>query len=608
VSWSIPHEPTRTARAAAVSQQGQCEVVRDALGSAPVLAVLGASGELSRVTMAAPTIDTEAEPREVLLGQVIPSALVHTATGTPTTVEIRNGSDVILRATAGTSGALVNFAGAVKALCAPSVGSGGIAIASDAALPPLYIPAWRTAMTETDRLYYVGTSVPYDAPALPGMPQSFGSSGTAPDSFGAGWDVISGYSSGTWLESESGAYGMMVYSTGGHTRLQNQILGFNLSLDDPTFTWWQQPTWVTSDTAGTDLYYSPSEAAALEAGPRGTAARIRLDTNETADAGAWDGDFPVAGGDWIFPRKMTTGQMGNNVPHGLRYSCAQFIPASLTGGAPIYMGIPGPQGPFAQAYKPATITDSEWMDASVLVSDARRWPYYFKNCTTGAWTLNQWLPTQLGVGGFGGPKIGVFTDLKRVYICGAGSGLNSPGWCYLDFTGGAAGHTVSAWSGGMLGIGRYVSGAWSEGDVLGRHFAVFASDQNNDSLVVYDFDAGTSFAIDLGSQGYSHDPNDEWQGMSYDAENSRVLIVRRNTTTWAPYYWSITVPATLTNAAGWVADERTLTLDDAGISSTHFSSPAMSNLYGKSRYLPPLGVCLVPFNQQRMLAFRPSPP
>jgi hypothetical protein len=49
-----------------VSQQGQCEVVRDALGSAPVLAVLGASGELSRVTMAVPTIDTEAEPRYCL--------------------------------------------------------------------------------------------------------------------------------------------------------------------------------------------------------------------------------------------------------------------------------------------------------------------------------------------------------------------------------------------------------------------------------------------------------------------------------------------------------------------------------------------------------------
>jgi len=137
VPWSIPHEPTRTARAAAVSQQGQCEVVRDALGSAPVLAVLGASGELSRVTMAVPTIDTEAEPREVLLGQVIPSTLVHTATGTPTSVEVRNGADVILRASAGISGALVNYPnGAIKALCSPSVkASGRIAVRADSGLP-----------------------------------------------------------------------------------------------------------------------------------------------------------------------------------------------------------------------------------------------------------------------------------------------------------------------------------------------------------------------------------------------------------------------------------------------------------------------------------------
>lgn len=136
MSWSIPHEPTRTARAAEVSQQGQCEVVRDALGSAPVLAVMGASGELSRVTMAAPTIDTEVEPSEVLLGQVIPSTLVHTATGTPTSVEVRNGADVILRGTAGVSGATVNFAGAIKALCAPSVGSGGMAVRAGSSLSP----------------------------------------------------------------------------------------------------------------------------------------------------------------------------------------------------------------------------------------------------------------------------------------------------------------------------------------------------------------------------------------------------------------------------------------------------------------------------------------
>ena len=466
-------------------------------------------------------------------------------------------------------------------------------------------PAWRAAMSAADTLYYVGTSTPENAPALPGMPTQFGASGAG--NFGAGWDVMSGYSSGTLIESLGGAFGSMVYGVGGHTRLQNQLLRFDLNQDDPTFSWWQQPTWVTSDTAGADLYYSPSEAAALVAGPRGTAARIRLDTNETADGAAWDRQFPVAANGWIFPRKMVTGQMGNGVPHGHRYHSTTFVPSEVTGGDPLYLAILGPQGPFAQSYMPDGVTDAEWFDASALLSGSRRWPYHFKNVRTGAWTVHQWQPPEASIGGFGGPKLGLFRDLRRVYFVGAGTrgGAGSSGFYHWQFT--DSGHTVSSWTGGQLGVGRYASGAWSDGDPLGRHFAIFPSDQFDGRLVVYNFDAGTSFYVNLAPQGYSHDPNDEQVGFSYDAANRRVFIVRRNNTTFDLGYWVVTVPNTLTDTAAYVATFRTLALSDPAMESSHLSNSFQATyFYNKTRFHPGLGVILLPFAQVRQLAIIPS--
>lgn len=147
--WTIVDSATRAAWFGAASQQAQLEVLAAALGSAPRKVVLGASGELSRVTMAAPTINTGTTPRRLELGQVIPSTLVNTATGTPTTEEIRNAAGtVILRGTAGISGALVNYAaGAIKARCAPSVGATGIVVQANSALPAVELPGFAAGGT-----------------------------------------------------------------------------------------------------------------------------------------------------------------------------------------------------------------------------------------------------------------------------------------------------------------------------------------------------------------------------------------------------------------------------------------------------------------------------
>lgn len=467
------------------------------------------------------------------------------------------------------------------------------------------LPAWRTAMSAEDTLYYVGTSTPESAPALSGMPTQFGSAGTG--SFGAGWDVISGYASGANLADVGGPFGKMVYGVGGHTRVQNQILSIDLNADDPTYGWWHQPTWETADQNSADFYWSPTESAALQAGGRGSAAYINP-ANETATAATWDRAFPVAFGDWIFPRKMTTGQMGSNVPHGFRYKTTAFIPSSVTGGDPLYLAMMGPQGPFGQGAIPDGSNDGEWFVAGSLVSGQRKWPYYFRNCVTGDWTMHQWQPDITTRGNYSGSPIGVFTDIKRVYVVGVINSTNA--YFYFDFTLGYAGHTKSSPVTSRKACSGFAGFAFSEGDALGRHFAVGLAytATPETKIVVYDFDTDTDLHVDLAADGFSVSPVDEYVNFTYDAANSRVLVLARNTTTYALEYWSIEVPAVLTNTAGWVCSaKRTPSLGDAGMSSTHFGgADRMAHLYGKSDFLPRLGVCLVPFNQNRMLAFRPS--
>jgi hypothetical protein len=135
--WTLIDSTARANWQAAETRQGQCESMVAALGSAPRMALLDSSlSELSRVRLAPATVNASSEPRRVQIGAHVAGSHVHTATGTPAFVELRTSDGtVIARATAGTSGATVNFEDTVKALCSPSVGSGGVYIESNAALP-----------------------------------------------------------------------------------------------------------------------------------------------------------------------------------------------------------------------------------------------------------------------------------------------------------------------------------------------------------------------------------------------------------------------------------------------------------------------------------------
>jgi hypothetical protein len=457
-------------------------------------------------------------------------------------------------------------------------------------------PAWRSAMTVTDRLYAVSDTGPgwtSNALELP-LPSHFGTSDQFTGS-GAGWDVISGYSSGTLLEDVGGPWGTMVFGTGGHTRIQNQLLGLNLSTDTPAFSWWQQPQFRTSAGNGAELYYSPSEFNALPAN------RKILADESVAN---WDRGFPVGYDGWIFPAKMTTGQLGNNNPHGFRYSTTCFVPASVSGTDSLYFASLGPQGPFVQSWKPTDGPASDWLTPEAMFSNGqqRRYAFYFKNTRTGAWSEHKWQP-DVALYGFTRQSCGVFRDLRRVYVSGDEIGRTA-GWWYIDMAGGFANLTRSDWFRPSTEVApnRYSSGAWTDGHPTGRHLAFFADLQNTAGLVVQDFDGNQQYRLNIG-QGLNIPANNEQVGMSYDGLRNRILVLLKDPTTQAIYYYAISLPPDPLNAAGYTVSRREVTPDTPAVAALAVDA---THFYRKTQLHPTLGVILVPCSRNKMLGFVPG--
>jgi hypothetical protein len=457
-------------------------------------------------------------------------------------------------------------------------------------------PAWREAMTQMDCLYYV-TAVPagWTGNTLnKPLPTHFGASDEDVN-WGAGWDVISGYSSGTLLEDVGGPWGTMVFGTGGHTRLQNQLLGMNLSQDVPGWSWWQQPMFKTSATRGAELYYNPSEFEALPPN------RIILPNDSIAN---WDGRFPVGFDGWIYPDKMVTGQMGDNGPHGFRYSSTCFVPASVTGGDSLYFATLGPQGPFAQSWRPGDSSNSAWLKPEALFDgdQGRRLPYYFRNTSTGAWSEHKWQPAYQ-IYGFVQQQCAVFRDSRRIYVSGD-RGNGTAGWWYIDMSNGMANHKVSSRFEPAVPVApnRAACGAWTDSHPQGKHLAFWPDLLNATGLIVQDFDSNVQAALNIG-KGLNVPANEGQVGMSYDPANNRIIMLLQDREANELFYYSIGIPPDHLDASRYTVSRRTLTLSDPVMADQLTDA---TGFYGKTRLHPTLGVILVPFARSRMLGFAPS--
>ncbi len=466
----------------------------------------------------------------------------------------------------------------------------------------LSLPAWRQAMTRLDTLYNVGTATPSHANSSIVFP-----GGIVPYGFSTnedyGWDVMSGYSSGVLLEDVGGPFGTLVFGTGGHTRIENQILSLSISDDTPTFGWFQQPYFETSAVNGAELYYNRSEFNALPAN-RKTGDGGGTETAMTAAWLASGGAFPMGYEGWIFPRKLVYGQLGNNNPHGFRYMAPSYVPSDMTGtGAGAYLAVEAPQGPFALSWLPVGARETDMVDSSALwPSGRRKWPVWCKDVHSGMWTrLPGALQPDYPPYGFVRQHTAVATDQKRVYVSVDVGGGTAAYW-YIDFTNGIGGATTSklVMPTTEVSPNRGTTGALTAGHPNGRHLWYWPDLLNSSGLVLQDLDAGTQARLNLG-QGLNISSS-ESPGMQYDAANNRIVILQ-DQGGGVLKYRTVSIPSDPLNVAGYVVSgERTLAAD-----SSVATPIAPTFFYSKTRLHPQLGVMFVPQARGPMLAFRPAP-
>lgn len=471
------------------------------------------------------------------------------------------------------------------------------------------LPAWRSRISLPDTLYNVTDSGVVPNSANSGIvfknnviPYGFTLNGLH------GQDVMSGYSSGTLLEDVGGAFGTIVYGTGGHTRIGNNLLSLGISQDSPQFGWFQQPQYETAEVNGAELYYNRSEFDALPSSRKtsnGAGTESALTAAWLAAGGFAQGSMGCEG--WIFPRKLVWGQMNNGNPHGFRYAIPTYVPASMTGwGAGGYLVTLGPQGPFAQGWAPTGAKVSDMVDASsIWPSGRRKNPVWIKNVATGQWTrLSQPAPDFTPYG-FIGSATAVARDQKRVYVSfDVGNGTAS--WYYIDFSNGVAGATFSPVivPKGNTAPKRTSCGAFTDGHPAGRHLWYWVDAQGGANgiakyLVMHDKDAKIAYRLNLPGLGVPNDLNEQ-VGMSYDAANNRIFILY-NLANGGLRYDVINIPADPTIAANYMVATRVL-----GFDPSVSQSLSLAHFYGKTRYHAALGVIFVPQHQGRMLAFRPS--
>jgi hypothetical protein len=247
------------------------------------------------------------------------------------------------------------------------------------------LPAWRQAMTSTDKLYAIG-----DPPSV-AVPRIVWPSAGANNVLYAGTDSNVAFMHFAYGSSvfnpEEGTYGAMIFGGTGEAVIQDQLTRFTLSDNAPTWDFYQQPVYATSLSEAiamnADAYYSIADAAAIP-----SIDRVPYG-NEFTFASTWNDVYPVAYSDWVIRRKLQTSWTGNSRPHMFRYGMPHYIPSSMTGtgtGAIIVHNRCW-HGPFNGSAAPTNVVPSRWYDSANVwpISGRQKHFLYAKDTSTKAW-------------------------------------------------------------------------------------------------------------------------------------------------------------------------------------------------------------------------------
>lgn len=470
------------------------------------------------------------------------------------------------------------------------------------------MPAWRTAMSATDKVYTVG-----------GLPSNAGTELVWPAA-GQGGVLMSGggdantsmmhYSyGGSVFVPDLGTHGAMVFGATGEGSIHPQLTQFTMSEDAPRWRMFQQPDFATSlaqaNARDADWYWSPSEYAALSSS-------LKIDiVGENAFAAAWDGTtFPVGYKDWIARRKAGPSILGNNVPHFFRYNMPRYIPASMTGtgAGAIITNTRGTQyGPFSQGPMPAgTTPEGRWFADSWGGGSDRRKHYLFAmDVQTKAWQrLTNTLPDFAGYVDLASPYSCVDTQNKRVYYS-TYNGSNHALY-YASFASGLSGMTIVgptnltdlASGPGMSQAANCVLAVPTSGPNAGRRLWYLRDAGATPALLLIDIDNNTLRKLTITGLPSAA----EWWCFAYRASTNEIIISTKQPSLGLAKSYRIAIPTDPTSAAGYSVTATTLTLD-TGVTIEDVGGWQ----YGeRNAYIDSLGVIFFTQRDQRMLAYRPG--
>lgn len=266
-------------------------------------------------------------------------------------------------------------------------------------------PQWRRTMTEPNTIYDISSntiaSIRFTFPGGK-IPAQFSNSDGAAGTGG----TIFGYGGGALFRGV-GPYGALVFGSGGENFSGNMTGALRLDGDVAHYEVWQQPIYGTNAEPGAEFYWNPEEARALPENRRIPHLQFDKATN-------WDGQFPMAIGDWIYPAPVKYLELADQVPLGqYRYDQHCFIPAEYTGLGTGVWFIPGVCFTAPGFY----YGPDKKVLADFWPSGKKKWYAHYQREDNKAWArLAIPTPETIGPGSFSSQVVGFSAKHRKVIV------------------------------------------------------------------------------------------------------------------------------------------------------------------------------------------------
>jgi hypothetical protein len=289
-------------------------------------------------------------------------------------------------------------------LCSAAFLAGAVRGAEPSAAPDPAWPKWRKAMIEPNTIYDISDNTLVSLKfTFPGgkIPTQFSNS----DGEAGTGGTIFGYGGGA-LFGGVGKYGVLVFGSGGENFSGNMTGALKLDGDVAHYEVWQQPIYCTKAEPGAEFYWDPKAAAELPENRR--IPHLKFDKSN------WDGQFPMAIGNWIYPAPVKYLELADQVPLGqYRYDQHCFIPAEFTGLKTGVWFIPSVCFTAPGFY----YGPDKKVLADFWPSGKKKWYAHYQREDTKAWSrMSVPVPETVGPGSFSSQVVGFSTKHKKVIV------------------------------------------------------------------------------------------------------------------------------------------------------------------------------------------------